>query len=115
MNIKYYKRYIEKLIDASPAEITITRKIKTDDGYGGKEISTVILPPQRVRFYNKKSIRENVEDKGVLLVSGLKMLTPATADIKEDDMFASGGKTLRVAFLGEYMGVCYQAELEVVK
>ena len=34
---KYYKKYIEKLINSNPADITI-KKIKTDDGYGGSII-----------------------------------------------------------------------------
>lgn len=118
MNIKYYKRYIEKLIDASPANISFTRKEHHDDGFGGVTETETEIEPQKVRFYNKSLIRETLLDKGKISGnssnSTLKMLAKSGANIKVDDIFVYGVRTYRVAFLGEYEGICFQAEMEVV-
>lgn len=119
MNTRYYKKYIEKVINQDPSTITITRKTITDDGFGGKTEDTVTLEPQTVRIYNKKAQREVISDKGTTTAyyssTVLKFIAKGNADIKEGDTFKLGEKTLKVAFLDVYMDVCKQGELEVIK
>ena len=115
----YYKKYIEKLINANPATITIKRKIITDDGFGGKKEETIELEPQTIRIYNKKAQREIVSDTGTImsynLSSVLKLLAKGGTDSQEGDTFTWQGKTLKVAFINDYFSICKQGELEVIK
>jgi hypothetical protein len=114
--MKYHSKYIEKLINANPAVITITRKTTTDDGFGGKIEDSITLEPQIVRIYNQKTQREIIADKGLRTDAHLpKILAMNDADIKIGDVFVNGGRTLRVVFLFPYMDVCLLGELEVVK
>lgn len=118
MNVKYYKKYIEKLINSNPTYIKIRRTRSTDDGFGGTEESAVTLRPQKVTFYEARAQREVVSDKGITSYYSsnvVKMLAKSGADIKCGDIFKSGGQTFKVAFLQPYLDVCYQAELEVIK
>jgi hypothetical protein len=114
----YYRRYIEKMIQTNPVEITVTRTSIIDDGFGGTKKEKVTLPAQTVTFYNRKSMREVVGDAGQVANSYLarvtKVLATADADLQEGDQFEYGGKTWRVAYVADYLGVCRQAELEVV-
>lgn len=116
---KYYKKYIEKLINTNPVNITIKRTEITDDGFGGKEETTVTLEPQTVTFYDKKAQREVVSDSGVTTAyyasNTVKLLAEGDVDIIEGDMFSHEGRVYRVGFVRSYMDVCKQAELEVVK
>lgn len=118
MNNKYYKKYIEKLINANPASITIKRTQITDDGFGGKEEKTVTLEPQIVTFYDKKAQREVISDAGVTTAfyasNTIKLLATGDTDIKEGDMFEYAGKLLKIAYVSDYEGVCNQVELEVI-
>ncbi len=115
----YYRRYIEKLIAVNPTKITISRIVVTDDGYGGETQETVTVGPLTVGLYNKRVLRERVEDGGAVAGSYMsrstKLLALSDADIQEGDEFAHAGKVWRVAFVQDYLGVCLQAELEVVK
>ncbi len=118
MNTRYYKKYIEKLINADPVNITIRRTTTIDDGFGGKEETTVTLEPQTVTFYDRKAQREVVSDAGVTTAyyasNVIKLLATGDADIKEGDIFEHEGRTYKVGFIKAYMGVCKQAELEVI-
>lgn len=115
MNKKYYREFIRKLINQDPAEITITRKTVTDDGFGGKIEEEVTLEPQTVRIYNKKSQREIISDVSITVTSNmLKLLAMHDADIQKGDTFPHDGKTVRVTFINDYFGICKQAELEVI-
>jgi len=115
MNKKYYREFIRRLINQDPTEITITRKITTDDGFSGKIEEEITLEPQTVRIYNKKSQREIISDASITIASKmLKLLTMHDTDIQEGDTFAHDGKTIRVTFINGYFGICKQAELEVI-
>ena len=112
---RYYKKYIEKLINSNPATITIKREIKTDDGYGGsineeKEITGTVT------FYDRKARREVVTDYGTTYtgINITKILAKADADIKEGDTFTQEGKKYKVLFVKDYMEICKQIELEVI-
>lgn len=113
----YYKKYIEKLIKTCPTSIVIKRKVTEDDGFGGKIETPVELPPQEVAFYRKQAQRIILQDKGETVAHGagaMKMLARGDADVLEGDTFEHEGKTLRVALLADYGGVCKQAELEAI-
>lgn len=116
MNKKYYREFIRKLINQDPTEIAITRKTVTDDGFGGKIEEEVILEPQTVRIYNKKSQRETVSDAGVFYSRAdvLKLLATYDADLKKDDTFIYNGYSLRIRHVEDYFSICQQAELEVI-
>lgn len=111
----YYRKYIKKLIDSNPANITITRKVKTDDGYGGVITEDVEIPAT-VTFYNKKARREVVTDHGSTYVgvSVTKILAEADADIQEKDTFPHEGKNYKVLFVNPFFDICKQIELEVI-
>lgn len=115
---RYYRRYVEKMIAANPTDITITRTTKIDDGYGGHNEETAILPAQTVTIYNKRSVRETVQDAGQVAGSYVsrvtKLLATADADLLEGDEFRYEGKLWRVSFVQDYLGACKQAELEVI-
>ncbi|MFY9394257.1 MAG: hypothetical protein WAP36_06155 [Halanaerobiales bacterium] len=113
----YYKKYIEKLIKTCPTSIVIKRTVVEDDGFGGKVETPVELPPQEVAFYRKQAQRIILQDKGETVAHGagaMKMLARGDADVLEGDTFEHEGKTLRVALLADYGGVCKQAELEAI-
>lgn len=115
MNTKYYKKYIEKLINSNPANITIKRKIKIDDGYGGTIIEEKEVN-ETVAFYETKARREVLTDYGVTYtgVQVTKILAKHDADIQEGDTFEYEGKKYKVLFVKDYMNICKQIELEVI-
>ena len=115
MNTRYYKKYIEKLINSNPANITIKRKIKTDDGYGGSIIEEKEIT-ETVAFYERKARREVLTDYGVTYagVQVTKILAKHDADIQEGDTFEYGWKKYKVLFVKDYMEICKQIELEVI-
>lgn len=115
MNARYYKKYIEKLINSNPANITIKRKNEIDDGYGGtiveeKEVNEIVA------FYERKARREFLTDYGTTYtgVQVTKILARYDADIQEGDTFECGGKKYKVLFVKDYMEICKQIELEVI-
>lgn len=113
---KYYRRYIEKIIAANPSEITIARDIIQETEYRGKVRDTLILAPQTVRLYNKRSKRQVILESGRIITTNTEMLlTGANADIKEKDIFSIGNRKYRVTFVKDYLGICKQAELEVIE
>jgi len=115
MNTKYYKKYIEKLINSNPASIVLTREIKTDDGYGGHTTGTKTITA-RVSIYEKKSRREVITESGVHY-SGIrisKVLASFDTDIKSNDEFEYQGNLYKVISINPYMDVCKQAEIEVI-
>ena len=111
----YYKKYIEKLINSNPATITIIRKEKIDDGYGGSIIEEKEIT-EKVAFYERKARREVVSDYGTTYtgVQVTKILAKADADIQEGDTFEHEGKTYKVLYVKPYMDICKQIELEVI-
>jgi len=111
----YYKKYIEKLINSNPADITIKREIKTDDGYGGSIIEEKLIS-ETVTFYERKARREVATDYGTTYVgvSVTKILAEADSEIIEDDTFIHGGKTYKVLYVKPYFDICKQIELEVI-
>jgi len=115
MNTRYYKKYIDKLINSNPANITLKRKIKTDDGYGGSIIEEKEIT-ETVAFYEGKARREVLTDYGVTYagVQVTKILARHDADIQEGDTFEYGGKKYKVLFVKDYMEICKQIELEVI-
>ena len=112
----YYKKYIEKLINANPATITIKREIKTDDGYGGSIIEVKEIT-ETVTFYDRKARREVVTDYGTTYVgvSVTKILAKADSQIIEGDTLTHEGKTYKVLYVKPYLDICKQIELEVIK
>lgn len=115
---RYYQKYIEKLINANPAGIVLTRIIKEPDGYEG-EIEYPVEISLTVAFYTKKGYRTTIQEKGTI-ISGMintvnKILTNGDADIQEGDTFEHGGRKYRVMHVVPYLGICKQAEVEVVE
>lgn len=119
MNIRYYRKYIEKMIDENPTTITIKRIKEIDDGFGGVKKEKIMLEPQIVRVYEKKSQREMVLDKGAAIgymaSNTEKILAKHNADIEEGDTFKVGNRKYRVMLSKNYMDICIQAELEVIE
>jgi hypothetical protein len=115
MNIRYYKKYIEKLINSNPANITIKRKIEIDDGYGGSIIEEKLIS-ETVTFYERKARREVATDYGTTYVgvSVTKILAEGNADIVKDDRFTFNGTEYKVLFVKPYFDICKQIELEVI-
>lgn len=111
----YYKKYIEKLINSNPANITIKRKIEIDDGYGGTIVEEKEVN-ETVAFYERKARREVLTDYGVTYVGAqvTKILAKHDADIQEGDTFEHEGKTYKVLYVKPYMDICKQIELEVI-
>lgn len=112
---KYYRKYIEKLINYDPAKITITRKIKKDDGAGGATVEEKVIE-ETVTFYERKTRREALTDSGKVYVGvkTSKILAKYDADIKEGDIFSYEGKQFRVSLIHPFPGICKQIELEVI-
>ena len=115
MNTRYYKKYIEKLINSNPAIITIIRKEETDDGYGGTVIEEREVS-ETVTFYETKARREVLTDYGVTYAGAqvTKILAKHDTDIQEGDTFEYEGKKYKVLFVKDYMDICKQIELEVI-
>lgn len=113
----YYKKYIEKLINANPTTITIKRFTKVDDGYGG-HTTTETTHEEIVSFYKRRSNREFVSDSGVsvgfMATSVEKILAKATADIIRGDKFVANDREYRVTFVNSYFDICKQIEVEVI-
>lgn len=115
MNTKYYKKYIEKLININPVEIIIKRKVNTPDGYNGTNSTTKKINAT-VTLYDKKGSRQIVTDEGISYTGVIvtKLLALNDTDIIEGDTFNVDNKTYKVSFIKSYMGICKQAELEVI-
>ena len=116
MNILYYKKYIEKLINSNPTEINIEREILTDDGFGGTTV-TVEKIKEVVTFYDTKARREIVSDYGKSYtgISITKILSNSSADIVKGDIFTVDGTEYQVLFVNSFKSICKQIELEVIK
>jgi len=115
----YYRRYVEKMIAVNPAEIVIKRTVMNDDGFGGTTTEDVTLPAQVVSLYNRRAVRETVNDAGQTIgyhaQRATKLLAAWDADLVDGDQFTHGGRTWRVLDPIDYLGACRQAELEVVR
>ena len=114
----YYRKQIERIIAQDKLDITATRKTMTEDGYGGHTMEEIKVYYSG-RIYNRYSAREVLGIHGVSIgwstVAHAKILTIFEADIQEGDLFEYDGRKMRVRFVKEYMGMCKQAELEVVE
>lgn len=115
MNVKYYKKYIDKLIASNPVTISIVTEIKVPDGYNGFKKETVITN-ETVTFYDIKARREVMNDHGKSYtgISITKILARADADIKKGDTFTVDGTKYKVFFVKNLMNICKQIELEVI-
>lgn len=115
---KYYKKYIEKLIDYDPITINITRVKKIDNGFKGYTENKIELT-EVITFYQKRSNRQTITDTGVsvgyMATSIEKILTKFDADILEGDTFKANGREYKVSFVDPFIGMCKQIELEVIK
>ena len=118
MQLSYYQKYIEKLINQNPVQIVIARSISVSDGYKGNVVTTSDLPAQTMTFYNKKYQKPIMNEAGKVYNSYLsrmdKLLCKADADILEGDTFTDNGKRYRVVNVSPYMGICKQVELELI-
>lgn len=116
MGGRYYKKYIEKLINSDPVEIEYKRKEKADDGFGG-EIITDIDKKEVVTFYERKARREVVTDYGTTYIgiTVTKVLAKGNTDIIKGDKFTANGVEYRVLFVEPFMDICKQIEVEVIK
>lgn len=115
----YYKKYIEKAINANPTTITIKRIKKIPDGFDGWIEEPIELPPQVVSIYQKRAQRERISDSGTTIgymASNVeKMLCKGDADVKEGDRFEANDREYKVSFVNNFFDICKQAELEVIK
>lgn len=115
----YYRRYVEKMISANPVQIIIKRTVTENDGYGGTIEQEITLTAQTVTLYNRRAMRERADDSGVHVGTTIarvtKLLAAGGVDLQAGDEFKHGGRTWRVLEPIGYLGVCLQAELEVVK
>ena len=116
MGDRYYKKYVEKLINSNPTTIKITREEKIDDGFGGSEVKDIKVI-ETVTFYDTKARREVITDYGKTYtgVQITKILAKGNADIKKDDTFTVDGVEYKVFHVNHYRDICKQIELEVVK
>lgn len=112
----YYKKYVEKLISSNPTDITIKRMEKVDNGYGGWTDKETTVNEQ-VAFYDRKARREVISDYGTsyIGVSVTKILAKGDANIIKGDTFIVDGVEYRVSFVKDYLGICKQIELDVIK
>lgn len=114
----YHKKYIEKLINTNPVNITIKRKAETDDGFGGT-IITETEANETVSFYKKSSSRQTVNESGIVVgymaSKTDKILAYGDADILEGDVFQANGRKYKVLFVNNYFDICKQIELEVIE
>lgn len=113
---RYYKKYIEKLINSNPTTITIKRKVEVDDGFGGTTIEDIEVI-ETVAFYDRKARREVVTDYGTTYVgvTVTKILAKGGSDIVKGDKFTVDDVEYKVLFVKPYKGICKQIELEVIK
>lgn len=119
MNKKYYREYIDKIIEQNPVYIEIKRTIEQRDDYGNIKKNKVTLSPQKVFIYNKTYQKDIIKDKGSVvqfMASNIeKLLAKHDADIKEGDTFEIDNRQYKVLYPENYMDICIQAELEVIK
>ena len=113
---KYYKRYIDKLINSNPTIIEISRYKKIDDGYGGNDNQDLEIT-EKVCFYEMKSRREVITDYGKTYtgVNVSKILAKGDADIIKGDLIKDATNEYKVLFVRGYKDICKQIELEVIK
>lgn len=113
---KYYKKYIDKLINLNPANIKIKRKIKIKDGYGGY-VTEEIEIDEVVTFYETKSKIQFINDFGITYSNNqaIKILAKSESDIKREDIFVYKDTTYKVIYVKDYFDICKQIEIEVIK
>ncbi len=117
-NNLYYKKYVEKVIQANPTPIIISRIQKISDGFDGWIEERVKLPPQTVSIYNRKFHRERLSDSGAtigyLSSTAEKLLCGSDTDIMQGDRFQNQGREYKVTWVHVYDDICKQVELEVI-
>lgn len=114
----YYKKYIEKLINADSTTINITRIEKLPTEYKGYKTKKVDVS-ETVLFYKKRSNRQTVNESGVVIgymaTSIEKVLAKGDADILKGDTFKANNREYKVLFVNNYFDICKQIELEVIQ
>lgn len=119
MNTLYYKKYIEKLINANPSRVTIIREEKVKNDYGGFETIRV-EKEATVTFYETKTRREAYYDAGPVftgsaIASVTKILASNNTDIKKGDTVVTAeGNNYKVLMVHPYFDICKQIDTEVV-
>lgn len=115
MNSRYYKKYVEKLINDNPTEINIKREIEVDVGYGEHDV-IVENVEEVVNFYDSKARREVLTDYGKTYtgISITKILAKGDANIVHGDTFIVNDIEYQVFHIGDYREICKQIELEVI-
>lgn len=117
-NRKYYIAEVAKIIDLDPTTIELTRTVTEDDGYGG-ETATTTSHSIKGRLYNKKTVRELLDISGqrtsFAAVAAEKLLCLPTEDIEEGDTFTVENRKYKVSMVKNYLDICQQIELTVIK
>lgn len=118
-NKLYYQKRIEMLINMNPVLISISREEISDDGYGGTT-ADITYVDEVVTFYNNKASVNIINDYGITHgthagTSVSKLLATGDANILRGDTFTHNGIEYRVAFVNDYLGICKQIELEVIR
>lgn len=115
MNKRYYKKLIERFINANPALIVVRRKAGIDDGYGGEIIEETEIE-YKVSFYDIKARRETIKDHGKTYTGTQTTIILAKHDvnIREGELLEYRDRTYKVLGVEFYPGICKQIEIEVV-
>lgn len=114
---RYYKSYVQRVINTVGTDITFSRFVGVDDGYGGKLPDTEIPVYETVAVYDRASRQYVITDAGVgYKGAGTTMLLARyEADIQRGDIFDVLGYKFRVLFVKPYFNICKQIEIEVVE
>ncbi len=115
MNKKYYRNHIAKLIAVNPSDITITRIVEVDDGFGGTTNQEIKIQTVAI-FYDRKARREVVSEYGKTYkdIPVTKLLLTHDTDILEQDTVSCGDREYRVVLVKNYLDICKQVELDVI-
>lgn len=112
---KYYKRYVEKLIENMPTVITHQKETRIDDGYGGHttEIEEI---KHKVAIYNEigRILTMSQAGQSFTSIGRTMMLTLPDVDLKEGELIYIGSKEYRIYLVKSYFDICKQVEIEVV-
>ncbi len=116
MNKRYYKRLVERFINANPAFVIVERERREGDGYGGEIIKETIKIKHKVSFYDIKARRETIKDHGKTYTGTQTTIILARydADIREGELLEYKDRTYKVLGVEFYPGICKQIEIEVV-
>lgn len=99
LNRKYFEKQIQRILNAAPSYITVTRYTFTPDGYGGRTKSKtpeVVTSSLKVIFDNSSApnLSINASDAGrVYVQNSIKLWIPyePTLDIRLNDIIQVNG------------------------